>query len=82
MVELDNYEVIEYVANLLEISADRITFKEKLGGLTNQNFKISIDDKDYVLRIPGKGTELYLNRKAEKYNLLKGKNYYLGEEEM
>lgn len=68
MVELDNYEVIEYVANLLEISADRITFKEKLGGLTNQNFKISIDDKDYVLRIPGKGTELYLNRKAEKYN--------------
>lgn len=36
------------------------------GGLTNYNFKVTIDDHDYAVRIAGPGTAEYLNRPAEK----------------
>lgn len=38
------------------------------GGLTNYNFKVTIDNHDYAVRIAGPGTAEYLNRPAEKYN--------------
>lgn len=36
------------------------------GGLTNSNYKVTIDNHDYALRIAGDGTMEYLNRPAEK----------------
>lgn len=41
---------------------------DRLGGMTNCNFKISTFDRSYVLRIPGKGTEEIIDRDNEKYN--------------
>jgi thiamine kinase-like enzyme len=41
---------------------------ERLGGLTNLVFRIDRGDERYVLRIPGKGTEAYIDRKVEIYN--------------
>jgi thiamine kinase-like enzyme len=37
----------------------------RLGGLTNLVFFVSLNGEQYVLRIPGKGTEEYINRKNE-----------------
>jgi thiamine kinase-like enzyme len=37
----------------------------RLGGLTNRVYLIENPSRDYVLRIPGKGTEEYINRKVE-----------------
>ena len=50
--------------------ADRAKVKiERLGGLTNRNYKIATpDSKACVLRIPGAGTSDYIDRKAEKQN--------------
>ena len=39
----------------------------QLGGITNNNFKVEISDKFFVLRLPGKNPDL-INRKAEKNN--------------
>jgi thiamine kinase-like enzyme len=39
---------------------------ERLGGLTNLNYKVSVGDDRYVLRIPGEGTSEYIDRKAEE----------------
>ena len=39
---------------------------ERLGGLTNKNFKVIDGENKYVLRIPGEGTEEYIDRKAEE----------------
>lgn len=39
-----------------------------LPGLTNQSFKISMAGADYVLRLPGAGTERYLDRRQEAHN--------------
>ena len=41
---------------------------ERLGGLTNLVFRIDSSDDRYVLRIPGKGTEEYIDRKVEMHN--------------
>ena len=39
----------------------------KLGGITNNNFKVEVSDRFFVLRLPGKNPDL-INRKAEKIN--------------
>ncbi len=38
---------------------------ERLGGLTNRVYRIETDRKTYCLRIPGEGTEEYINRGHE-----------------
>lgn len=43
---------------------------EQIGGMTNRNFKVSFDGNDYVLRIPGNGTEGMVERKNEEVNTL------------
>ena len=37
----------------------------RLGGLTNLVFRVDRGAEHYVLRIPGKGTEEYINRRHE-----------------
>ena len=41
---------------------------ERLGGLTNRNYKITVGANRYVLRIPGDKTGDYINRKVEAHN--------------
>ena len=41
---------------------------ERLSGLTNLVFRIDTDSGRYVLRIPGKGTEEYIDREVEIHN--------------
>ena len=38
------------------------------GGLTNYNFKVTVDNVTYALRVAGDGTLEYLDRKAEQHN--------------
>lgn len=37
----------------------------RLGGLTNRNYKVETTNENYVLRLPGEGTEELINRKDE-----------------
>jgi thiamine kinase-like enzyme len=39
-----------------------------LAGLTNRNYRLSVANQSYVLRLPGTGTEMYINREAEAHN--------------
>lgn len=41
---------------------------ERLGGLTNRNYRVAGGGAQYVLRIPGEGTGEYIDRKAEEVN--------------
>lgn len=38
------------------------------GGLTNKNYKIRVNGKEYIFRIPGACTEIMINRKEEEEN--------------
>lgn len=41
---------------------------EALPGLTNRNYKVSARGQSYVLRLPGAGTENYIDRAAEAHD--------------
>lgn len=45
-------------------------------GMTNRSFMFSVGDKQYIMRIPGEGTDKLINRKNEyiAYEAIKGKN--------
>lgn len=52
----------------LDINMDEIKNINTVGGMTNKNFKVTLGDKDYILRIPGNGTEEMISRRSEKHN--------------
>ena len=41
----------------------------KMGGMTNMNYQVTINSRNYVVRLPGNGTGEFINRKEEKDNL-------------
>ncbi len=43
---------------------------ERLGGLTNRVYRVETGGRNYLLRIPGQGTEEYIDRAAEKHDAL------------
>lgn len=45
---------------------------EQIGGLSNKNFKVTLCDKEYVLRVPGIGSEGMVIRSFEEQNSLQG----------
>lgn len=48
-----------------DVSGVRVT---RLGGLTNLVFRVELDGEAYCLRLPGVGTEAYIDRKVEGIN--------------
>ncbi|MEX1107782.1 MAG: phosphotransferase [Dongiaceae bacterium] len=48
--------------------ADSSLKLDRLGGLTNRNYRIDWRGKSYVLRVPGEGTAEYIDRKSEAQN--------------
>jgi len=52
------------IPRLSRIAAEQVRI-ERLAGLTNRNYKITIASERFVLRIPGEGTSEYINRRHE-----------------
>ncbi|QCJ44148.1 winged helix-turn-helix transcriptional regulator [Bacillus sp. S3] len=57
-----------HLIEALDLAYEDISEIQPFGGMTNKNFKVVIKGKEYVLRIPGNGTESMINRKEEKFN--------------
>ncbi|CAH2713937.1 Thiamine kinase [Neobacillus rhizosphaerae] len=66
--EFKERELKQVIATALNMGIDEVTSVEALGGLTNRNFKVTVAGQEYAARIPGKGTEQYINRLDEKVN--------------
>jgi thiamine kinase-like enzyme len=58
---------LEQIPGFESLSADNYSVT-RLGGLTNLVFRIDAGNDRYVLRIPGNGTEAYIDRKVEMHN--------------
>jgi len=67
MAEPEVLQVLKRIPLLAGARAEAIA-TERLGGLTNRNYKIAIGPARYVLRIPGEKTADYINRKIESHN--------------
>ncbi len=66
-MESEVRNAIQRVPQLTNIPLGAIDY-ERLGGLTNLVYRISTEENDYCLRIPGEGTESYIDRAVEKHN--------------
>ena len=61
------HQVLTTIPGFADLAADAYR-ADRLGGLTNLVFRIDTGKYRYVLRIPGKGTEEYINRVVEIHN--------------
>lgn len=70
-------EAVEFVSKALNIKSNEITNIECVKeGMTNNSYKFEYNGEHYFVRIPGEGTEKYIDRQceAEVLNSLKDKN--------
>ncbi|MBL4646588.1 MAG: hypothetical protein JKY99_09060, partial [Rhizobiales bacterium] len=67
---MENHNEIKAVlGNLALKSADIESAKmTRLGGLTNLVYRVELVDENLIVRIPGKGTEEYIDRAVELHN--------------
>lgn len=68
---MDVRDTISGIMNLPKTEIGNISEVKK--GMTNQSFLFSCDGEEYILRIPGVGTSMLIDRKREAavYNVLK-----------
>jgi len=66
-LDTEVYEALEKIEGFNEIMSETLMI-ERLGGLTNRNYKINCQTGVYVLRLPGEGTSDYIDREAEFKN--------------
>jgi thiamine kinase-like enzyme len=67
MTETDEaLRLIRGVPGYADMPADALV--ERLGGLTNRVYRLAAGGREVVLRLPGKGTEDYIDRAAEAVN--------------
>ncbi len=67
-------DAIKVIADVLKCNACDITNIELLKkGMTNRSFMFSADNRRYIMRIPGEGTDQLINRKheAEVFEVIK-----------
>lgn len=56
------------LVKILEVDNDDIEEISPAGGMTNKNYLVNITGDEYILRMPGNGTESMINRVNEKHN--------------
>ncbi|MFM1536441.1 NTP transferase domain-containing protein [Helcococcus ovis] len=73
-LESDKIDVISEVFNVDK--NDIVNIKTLKKGMTNRSFLFTVKNQKYIMRIPGEGTDKFINRneEAEVYNLIKEYN--------
>lgn len=66
-MDTEVYEALEKIEGFNEIMSETLVI-ERLGGLTNRNYKINCQHGVYVLRLAGEGTSDYIDREVEFKN--------------
>lgn len=65
----DTMNIIAHLQNIFPNKKFPNNFPvEYIGGMTNRNYKVTVDEHSFVLRIPGNGTEGMIQRANEGYN--------------
>lgn len=58
----DERDLITTINRIDEWKGLDITYAPVPGGITNPNFKVTVDGKSFFVKIPGKGTEAFIDR--------------------
>ena len=68
----DRDNLMQYLSDIFssqDISSAQIT---QIGGMSNKNFKVTFQGNEYVLRVPGNGSEGMVDRTNEEFNAIEG----------
>ncbi len=57
--EKDLLDVIDKIADW---RGEKISYEPVIGGITNPNWKVTVGEKSYFVKVPGKGTEAFIDR--------------------
>jgi thiamine kinase-like enzyme len=68
----------EVVENIEEWRGQEIHIEELTAGLTNSNYKVTVKEKSFVVRIPGHGSDIFINRDIELHNTLSASKVGVG----
>ena len=68
----------EVVENIEEWCGHEIHIEELTVGLTNSNYKVTVNEKSFVVRIPGHGSDIFINRDIELHNTLSASKVGVG----
>ena len=66
----DKENLLQYLTDIFpgeDISTAQIT---QIGGMSNKNFKVTFQGNEYVLRVPGNGSEGMVDRNNEEFNAI------------
>lgn len=69
-------EAVDEICSVFRVSAEQLSdFSLLKKGMTNRSFMFTVRDQRYIMRIPGEGTNLLINREqeAEVYRTISGK---------
>jgi len=66
---MDSSASVEEIIQRVDIwDPGEVTYRELSGGITNHNYICLHRDRKYVLRLPGSGTDVFINRSHERSN--------------
>lgn len=80
--EFREHELKETISNALSVDVNLISEIKPFGGMTNKNYKVTVDHDDFVVRVSGNGTEEMINRFDEKYNSQLASNLGINPEQL
>lgn len=60
--------VQNFVKEKLDATDKDIDLIESAGGMTNKNYKVILKGETFIVRMPGNGTERFVNRRTERDN--------------
>ncbi|HEY4552443.1 MAG TPA: NTP transferase domain-containing protein [Bacillaceae bacterium] len=79
---LKKTEVRKLVASALNVPVDAVQNIISFGGMTNINYRVTVNGENFVARIPGNGTKEFINRIQEKENLELGSRLGINPEQL
>ena len=73
----------EAIARISDWQGKDVRYEELGGGITNHNYIIWVDGgpptgNKYVLRVPGTGTDMFIDRDVERYNMVQAAEVGVG----
>ena len=62
-------KLLKSIKVVLDLPQADVEIIHTLGGMTNINYLVAINDERYIVRVPGNGTGSFIKRKEEEENL-------------
>lgn len=69
----------DVIGRIKEWKNKQVEIHELTEGLTNHNYKVTVGDQHYLVRIPGTGSEIFIDRDTELHNTLSASDTGIGK---